>query len=114
MIDTAEKSYSEEYLKRYRKMYPVIGWIGKPKNYHRFLVNANAILNFDCFDELKKITCPTLIIGGGADQIVGSDASYKMHEQIKGSELYMYENFGHAAYEEADDFNKRVFDFLVR
>ena len=64
MIDTAEKSYSEKYLKRYRKMYPVIGWIGKPDNYHRFLVNAEAILHFDCFDELKKITCPTLIIGG--------------------------------------------------
>lgn len=114
MIDTAEKSYSEAYLKKYRKIYPVIGWIGKPKNYHRFLVNTNAILNFDCFDELNKIICPTLIIGGEADQIVGSDASYKIHQQIKGSELYMYEKFGHAAYEEADDFNKRVFDFLVR
>lgn len=114
MIDTAEKSYSEAYLKKYRIIYPVIGWIGKPKNYHRFLINANAILHFDCFDDLKKITCPTLIIGGGADQIVGPSASYEMHEQIRGSELYMYEKFGHAAYEEATDFNKRVYDFLVR
>ena len=114
MIYTAEKSYSEAYLKKYRKIYPVIGWIGKPKNYHRFLVNANAILHFDCFDDLKKITCPTLIIGGETDQIVGPIASYEMHEQIKGSELYMYEKFGHAAYEEATDFNKRVYDFLVR
>lgn len=114
MIDTAEKSYSENYLKKYRKIYPVIGWIGKPKNYQRFLVNANAILHFDCFDELKKITCPTLIIGGEADRIVGPSASYQLHEQIRGSELHMYENLGHAAYEEADDFNKRVFDFFVR
>jgi len=114
MIDTAEKSYSEAYLKKYRKIYPVIGWIGKPKNYHRFLVNANAILHFDCFDDLKRITCQTLIIGGETDQIVGPIASYEMHEQIKGSELYMYEKFGHAAYEEATDFNKRVYDFLVR
>ena len=113
MIDTAEKSYSEKYLKKYRKSYPVIGWIGKPQNYHRFLVNANAILNFDCVDELNKIACPTLIIGGEADKIVGRDASYKMHESIKGSELYMYEKYGHAAYEEADDFYKRVFDFLI-
>lgn len=114
MISTAEKSYSDEYLKRYRKMYPVIGWIGKPKTYHRFLVNANAILHFDCFDELKKITCSTLIIGGKTDKVVGSAASYTMHEQIKGSELYMYEKYGHAAYEEANDFNKRVYDFLRR
>ena len=40
-------------------------------------------------------------------------ASYEMHKQIKGSELYMYKKFGHAAYEEANDFNKRVFEFLV-
>lgn len=113
MINTAEKSYSEAYLKKYRKIYPVIGWIGKPKNYDRFLINANAILNFDCFNDLKKIICPTFIIGGEADQVVGPMDSYEMHEQIKGSELYMYKKFGHAAYEEANDFNKRVFEFLV-
>lgn len=114
MIDTAEKSYSEAYLKRYRKIYPFIGWIGKPKNYHRFLVNANAILHFDCSDALEKITCPTLIIGAEADQIVGCAASHEMHEQITGSELFVYEKLGHAAYEEAADFNARVLAFLVR
>lgn len=114
MIDTAEKSYSEAYRRKYRKMYPLLGRIGKPKSYHRFLVNANAILHFDCFDELKHIACPTFIIGGAADQVVGPLASYKMHEQIQHSELYMYEQFGHAAYEEAADFYKRVFEFLTR
>lgn len=112
MIDTAEKSYSEGYLKKYRKMYPVIGWIGKPKSYHRFLVNANAILHFDCADALDKITCPTLIIGGQEDRIVGPMASREMHERIQGSKLFMYEKFGHAAYEEAADFNRRVKAFL--
>ena len=29
-----------------------------------------------------------------------------------GCELYMYEQFGHALYEEAKDFNRRVYDFL--
>lgn len=112
MIDTAEKSYSEAYLKKYRKMYPVMGWVGRPKDYRRFLVNASAILDFDCFESLKGIHCPTLIIGGEEDQIVGSHASYEMHEQIAGSQLYMYEKFGHAAYEEASDFNRRVMAFL--
>lgn len=114
MIDTAEKSYSETYLKKYRRIYPFIGWVGKPKSYHRFLVNAKAILQFDCFADLEKITCPTLIIGGETDQVVGSLASREMHEQIAGSELYMYPQFGHAAYEEATDFNNRVFEFLER
>lgn len=114
MIDTAENSYSQAYLNRYRKMYPVLRFIGKPKTYHRFLVNARAILHFDCTNALSAITCPTLIIGGKRDKIVGPAASYELHNQIKNSELYMYEQFGHAAYEEAKDFNKRVFDFLTK
>lgn len=112
MIDTAEKSYSSEYLKKYRKIYPVIGFIGKQSSYERFLVNANAILHFDALQDLKRIICPTLIIGGECDETVGIDASYEMREQIAGSKLYVYKGLGHAAYEEADDFNERVFRFL--
>lgn len=112
MIDTAEKSYSPGYLNKYRKLYPIIGFIGKPLNYDRFLINANAILGFDAYNELKKIVCPTLIIGGEADKTVGVQASYEMKCQIAGSELYVYPGLGHAAYEEAKDFNQRVFSFL--
>ena len=35
-----------------------------------------------------------------------------MKERIAGSELYVYPGLGHAAYEEARDFNQRVFHFL--
>lgn len=112
MIDTAEKSYSPDYLNKYRKLYPIIGFIGKPLNYNRFLINANAILEFDACNELNKITCPTLIIGGETDRTVGVQASYEMKSRIAGSELYVYPGLGHAAYEEAKDFNQRVFGFL--
>ena len=112
MIDTAEKGYSEKYLKKYRKFYSVIGKIGKPHNYDRFLINANAILGFDAYEELCKIICPTYIIGGAEDKTVGAKASYEMKEQIEHSELYIYKGLGHAAYEEAEDFYERVYDFL--
>ena len=112
MIDTAEKSYSPAYLNKYRRLYPVIGLIGKPKSYDRFRINADAILSFDALPELSKIACPTLILGGEADQIVGAQASFEMQERIPGSKLYVYPGLGHAAYEEAEDFYQRVFDFL--
>ena len=114
MIDTAEKSYSPEYLKKYRKIYPVIGSVGKPSDYRRFLINAGAILAFDAFEELPRISCPALIIGGEEDKIVGVRASYEMNERIPNSELYVYKGLGHAAYEEAADFNERVFSFLEK
>lgn len=112
MIDTAEKGYSEAYLKKYRKIYPILGVIGKPKNYNRFLVNARAILGFSAYEELEKIICPTLILGGEDDKTAGIQASRHLHERIAGSALHVYPGLGHAAYEEAADFNQRVLEFL--
>lgn len=112
MMDTAEKSYSPAYLKNYRKLYPLLGIVGKPQSYNRFLVNAQAILGFDARRELHRIACPTFIIGGEKDQTVGVQASYDLKSQIVGSELYIYAGLGHAAYEEAKDFYARVYDFL--
>ena len=76
-------------------------------------MNARVILGFNAHEDLYRITCPTLIIGGDDDKTVGIEASYEMKTRIAGSELYVYPGLGHAAYEEAKDFNQRVFDFLT-
>lgn len=112
MIDTAEKSYSDKYLKTFRLIYPVIGLIGKPADYRRFLVNADAILSFDASGIPEQIRCPVLVIGGGCDRIVGAEASYELDRMLPDSSLYIYENLGHGAYEEAKDFNDRMFRFF--
>lgn len=112
MIDTSENSYSEARLKKMRKLYPLIGLLGKPKTYERFFRNADAILRFDALPELDKIQCPTLILAGEQDKTVGVEASYLLHERIKNSTLHVYPGLGHAAFEEAPDFNRRVYDFL--
>lgn len=114
MIDIAEKGYSEKYLKKYRTLYPILGKIGRPENYNRFFINANAILGFDAYEELDKIACPTYIIGGNEDKTVGVKASYEMKDKIKDSELYIYKGLGHAAYDEAKDFNGRIYEFLLK
>ena len=89
-----------------------MGFIGKPASYERFLINANAIMNFDAEDRLHRIQCPVLIIGGSEDQIAGIEASRRLHDMIPGSEIYIYQGLGHAAYEEAKDYNTRVYRFL--
>lgn len=111
MIDTAEKSYSQNYLKRYRRLYPLLGKIGKPKDFGRFLIQAASCMEHDAYAELERITCPTLIIGGDADEIVGHNSAHELADKIKNSELFIYEGLGHAAYEEAEDFNDRVCGF---
>ena len=113
-IDTMENSYQDETLNKYRKMYPVLTKVSKPKDFNRFLIEAKACLTHNVYSKLSKIKCPTLIIGGKKDNIVGVEASIEIHEKIKGSELFIYNDYGHGVYEEAKDFNKRVYNFLVK
>ncbi len=114
MIDTAEKSYSEDYLKKYRRFYPFLGKVGKPKSFKRFIVQADSCVRHDAYAELNKITCPTFVIGGNCDQIAGSASASEIADKIEESELFIYSGYGHALYEEAKDFNERILDFLLR
>lgn len=111
MIDTAEKSYSGRYLKKYRRLYPLLGKIGKSRDFSRFMIQAASCTCHDAYTELENIMCPVLVIGGDNDRIVGVNASYEIADKIKNCELFIYKGLGHAAYEEARDFNKRVQDF---
>lgn len=114
MIDTAEKSYSDNYLKKYRLFYPLLGKVGKPKDFSRFLIQATSCIQHDAYMELDNIICPTLVIGGANDKIVGATSSAELADKIKDSELFIYKDFGHAAYEEAKDFNSRVLYYLSK
>ncbi len=114
MVDTAERMYSERYLQKNRKYFPLLAKFTKPAGYDRFMKNARAILEFDARDELSRITCPTLIIAGDRDNTVGRDAAYELNRGIRESELYVYEGLGHGAYEEAKDFYDRIFAFCGR
>ena len=53
------------------------------------------------------------MIGGELDKIVGKEASIELANKLS-AELYIYEGLGHALYEEAKDFNKRVYEFLMK
>lgn len=44
VIDTMEKTFTDQQLKNYRLFYPIISRIGKPTNFTRFLHQASACL----------------------------------------------------------------------
>lgn len=111
IADMAEKMYSPAYLKRYRPFFPLLTILQKPRDIPRFLILAKACLGCTTYEELERIQCPVLVIGGGQDQVVGRAASEEIAEKL-GCRIHIYEHLGHAAYEEAKDFNQRVYDFL--
>lgn len=111
-IDTAEKMYTEEYLSKNRWMYPVLGSVGKPRDFSRFLIMAKACLTHNAYDELDKIKMPCLVIGAEQDKVVGGEASREIVAKIPGSQLYMYPEYGHGVFDEAKNFNPIIREFI--
>jgi pimeloyl-ACP methyl ester carboxylesterase len=93
-------------------MYPLITRIGKPKDFNRFIIQARACLTHNAYEELGKIQCPTLVIGGDRDKVVGISTSEEMAEAIPGSRLVVYPNLGHGAFVETKDFDQETLKFL--
>ena len=112
VIDTVEKSYSDKNIKKYRLLYPILSRIGKPKDFSRFIIQANACIHHDSYNELERIKCKTLVIGGDSDKVVGKNSSEEIAERIPYSKLIILKGLGHMAYEEAKDFNRQVLSFL--
>ena len=113
VTDMAAKMYSDAYIKRYRLFMPLLTILQKPKDAGRFIALAKACLTCNAYEELDKIKCPIFVIGGKRDKVVTGEASEEIAEKTN-CKIYMYEKLGHAAYEEAKDFNSRVYDFLLK
>lgn len=111
MLDTAVRSYTGSYLERGKKLNNLLA-LAKPSDYTRFRILCRSCLEHDAYDELDKITCPTLIIGADQDKVLGPEASVEMKDRIPGSGLYIYEGYSHGVYEQAGDFNDRVLRFF--
>ena len=112
MLDTAERSYTGKYLERGRLINNLLAVV-KPDDYTRFRILCESCLEHDAYDDLGRISCPTLILGADRDRIVGAQASAEMHEAIRDSQLYIYEGYSHGVYEQAGDFNGRVLRYLM-
>ena len=112
MDSNVRRIYSEEYYRKNKWLVPIMGKLTKPKSYDRFFIQADACLKHDAFESLHQIQAPTLVIGGEQDNALGGGTSREIAAEIPGSELRMYEQWGHGLYEEAGDFNQTVLNFL--
>ncbi|MBR4343024.1 MAG: alpha/beta hydrolase [Lachnospiraceae bacterium] len=83
----------------------------------RFIILASGTKGFHITEVLKAITCPVLAIGVYEDKVLDSDATMELAEQMdwnKNFNLYMYIGFGHAAFDTAPDYRKRIYDFFMK
>ena len=109
--DMLVRMYSDAFIRKYGKLFPALLKFVTLTDSDRFCRASRAILTCNSYDRLEQIRCPVFVIGAMRDQVVSPGASIELAERLA-CPLYMYEEYGHAAYEEAPDFNKRVLGFF--
>ena len=64
--------------------------------------------------ELHRISCPALVIGGGADTVAGAGGSVIISRQIPNAQLEVVQDAGHAVYRQAPErFRELLLDFVA-
>ena len=112
MFDIASHSYTTKSFGKFKFLYRIMGIFGRIKDKQRIAIQAVSCLKHDSLTVLEKINCPTLIIGAEKDDVLGIEASLELHQHVKGSQLTILPECGHALYEQHKNFQKRVLVFL--
>ena len=80
-----------------------------------FIQQSDAVIAHDVESQLNKIIAPTLITFGRYDMITSVRFADRMTENIKNSELIVFEDASHAPfYEKVEEFNQKTLAFLQR
>ena len=122
-----ERKGAELFLDFARKLYPPAitesltdflvstGNSVTEEEFKRFMIFASGTSGFDITDEISTIRCPVLILGAEDDMVVGPEGSreiFSLLSQNKNAEIYMYDGYGHAAFDTAEDYRDRLSSFF--
>ncbi len=78
-----------------------------------FMRMSDAVINHDATSALARIKAPTQITFGRYDMVTSTRFSDTLHNQIKGSEVLVFEDCAHAPiYENVQSFNDKTLAFL--
>lgn len=83
------------------------------EEFARLVILTGRMNEYDVYSRLGEIKCPTLVLAGDEDAVLGKIAATELSE-IKGSEIYIFKGFGHAVYDENPEFKERAKAFLVK
>ncbi|MBR4224176.1 MAG: alpha/beta fold hydrolase [Oscillospiraceae bacterium] len=111
-IKSMEKIYSKAYMEKYALMIPVMLSMTKYTSPERFIRLAKAGLTCDTYDRLDEIGCPVFVIGGRQDNVTTCEAAEDIARKLRCG-MYIYEDLGHSVFDEARDYNDRIFEFFV-
>lgn len=112
---TAPIIYSQEFLENHRNLVAedIEKRIEMPILPYAYILQLQACLAHDTYDEIHQIKVPTLVIHGDADRLVPYENGTTLAEKIPNAEFLTVKGAGHIYPTEACDLvNSKVLDFL--
>ena len=107
--------YPKEVYEQFREFFAITGRSVTGEELERFIKQAEGTEGFNAMDDLPKIKCPVLILGAKDDAVLGAESSLAIAEKLKDRkdcECFMYEGYGHAAFDTAPDYRERILRFF--
>ena len=114
MLDIAQKMYSQDYMKRKRRVCMLAGRMLSGADKERFCTIARACSTHNALPWLNRIGAKALVIGAGRDRVVGLMGTKELAGKLPDCEFTLYENGEHGVYDEEKNFHRRVLEFLRR
>lgn len=103
--------YSQSFVDSIKDSIPALLKNGTPADCDRFVIMLKAIDNFDVYDSLDKIQCPTYVLCDENDKVFGPMPSREIAQKLN-CKLDVYNQYSHAVYDEAPDIKAKILDFL--
>ena len=104
--------YSPAYYQKYQTIFEGMTGKATPEEVQQFGIQIRACRTFDAQDQVNKIKCPVQVVGTRDDATVSGDSSPILAKAL-GCELYLYDGYGHAVYDEATDYPGRMMAFFA-
>ena len=106
-----EDVYSPSFFEQYKDIILASGDGATEQDYMNFIISLKGILSFDCYDRLKDIKCPALVIGASEDKILSKWGSIELATGLQ-CDSFIYEGYGHGVDDEAPDYLTHIKAFL--
>ncbi|MCR4593809.1 MAG: alpha/beta hydrolase [Clostridiales bacterium] len=113
-LSFAQVIYPQRLFMKGKEFFADCGKTIKAEDFERFIRLARATDGFDIREQMESIQCPVLAVGSKDDKLFGPEGSLQIAEKTKDGEAYIYDGYGHALYDTAPDFKKRILEFYLK
>lgn len=106
--------YTKSFAEKFKDIAIQQGMTYTKEELDKFKIITKALVGYDLSNNISNLKNDTLIICGKEDLIFDYKDSINLNKKIKNSEIYIYDNYAHALYDEASNYNDIVYKFFLK